>query len=355
MSFVFYAVLIIVSLSSVVFGLEWLSEAPPVWKPVVVATVKQPAAPKANEAAATTATKPADSAATAAQAPPSDAATADRAIGSLQTQTANLGADTGLAQAPAASDIIAPEPVTEATAPRCDVQACSVAYRSFRASDCTWQPYEGPRRFCDKGTPPPAPATAEAPPPSASETAVGQVSNKCDIVACRQAYFTFNPADCTYQPADGPRRLCTKGTPPRPDNAQAPEQGTDQTAAAASTTAEPDSAAKAPLCDVQACAAAYFTFNPADCTYQPVDGPRRLCTKGSPPRPQANASGEDSEAEGEEEEEEATVSVGTASVGAASDAGRTCNVQACAAAYVSFDPADCTYQPLNGPRRLCTR
>lgn len=32
-----------------------------------------------------------------------------------------------------------------------------------------------------------------------------------------------------------------------------------------------------------------------------------------------------------------------------------CNVDACRAAYRSFTEADCTYQPLEGPRRLCTR
>src|SRR5262245_47697518 len=32
-----------------------------------------------------------------------------------------------------------------------------------------------------------------------------------------------------------------------------------------------------------------------------------------------------------------------------------CNVDACTAAYRSFTPADCTYQPSNGPRRLCTK
>ncbi|HET9717833.1 MAG TPA: BA14K family protein [Pseudolabrys sp.] len=32
-----------------------------------------------------------------------------------------------------------------------------------------------------------------------------------------------------------------------------------------------------------------------------------------------------------------------------------CNVDACAAAYISFRSADCTYQPLNGPRRICTK
>jgi hypothetical protein len=33
---------------------------------------------------------------------------------------------------------------------RCDVQACAGAYKSFRASDCTYQPFEGVRRVCEK-------------------------------------------------------------------------------------------------------------------------------------------------------------------------------------------------------------
>ena len=33
---------------------------------------------------------------------------------------------------------------------RCDVQACASAYQSFRASDCTYQPFEGTRRVCEK-------------------------------------------------------------------------------------------------------------------------------------------------------------------------------------------------------------
>jgi hypothetical protein len=34
---------------------------------------------------------------------------------------------------------------------RCDVQACASTYRSFRASDCTYQPFDGSvRRLCEK-------------------------------------------------------------------------------------------------------------------------------------------------------------------------------------------------------------
>ncbi|MGD9616772.1 MAG: PBP1A family penicillin-binding protein [Alphaproteobacteria bacterium] len=33
---------------------------------------------------------------------------------------------------------------------QCDYRACARAYRSFRASDCTYQPYSGPRRICER-------------------------------------------------------------------------------------------------------------------------------------------------------------------------------------------------------------
>jgi hypothetical protein len=40
---------------------------------------------------------------------------------------------------------------------------------------------------------------------------------------------------------------------------------------------------------------------------------------------------------------------------AGSTAAPKCNIEACRAAYRSFTEADCTYQPLEGPRRLCTK
>ena len=52
---------------------------------------------------------------------------------------------------PAPAAVVAPSAQTRsaAAAPdRCDVQACSSAYQSFRVSDCTYKPYEGPRRTC---------------------------------------------------------------------------------------------------------------------------------------------------------------------------------------------------------------
>ena len=34
---------------------------------------------------------------------------------------------------------------------QCDQATCAATYQSFRSSDCTYQPYSGPRRLCDKG------------------------------------------------------------------------------------------------------------------------------------------------------------------------------------------------------------
>jgi 1A family penicillin-binding protein len=34
--------------------------------------------------------------------------------------------------------------------PQCNYRACARAYRSFRTSDCSFQPYGGPRKLCDK-------------------------------------------------------------------------------------------------------------------------------------------------------------------------------------------------------------
>lgn len=40
---------------------------------------------------------------------------------------------------------------TEAVAPPgCNVSACEARYKSFRASDCTYQPNNGPRRLCKR-------------------------------------------------------------------------------------------------------------------------------------------------------------------------------------------------------------
>jgi BA14K-like protein len=60
---------------------------------------------------------------------------------------------------------------TVASGGACNVDACTAAYRSFRASDCSYQPFEGERKFCDAtgaGPAQAASATTPIPPPQAS-------------------------------------------------------------------------------------------------------------------------------------------------------------------------------------------
>ena len=61
---------------------------------------------------------------------------------------------------------------------RCDVRACASAYRSFRASDCTYQPFQGPRRLCER------PETAQQ---RTAETAPASVTERRAERATRQA------------------------------------------------------------------------------------------------------------------------------------------------------------------------
>lgn len=43
-----------------------------------------------------------------------------------------------------------PQPTYAAPPRYCNYQACSYAYRSFDPGTCTFQPYNGPRRYCTK-------------------------------------------------------------------------------------------------------------------------------------------------------------------------------------------------------------
>ncbi|WP_246734658.1 PBP1A family penicillin-binding protein [Chelativorans sp. ZYF759] len=112
--------------------------------------------------------------------------------------------------------------------PSCDVQACSRRYRSFRASDCTYQPYSGGRRMCDIGAADPVQSQAQSNgvevfTPGArrqmarnNERTNGAAGGRqgaaasCNVQACSRAYRSFRAADCTYQPYRGPRRMCQR-------------------------------------------------------------------------------------------------------------------------------------------------
>ena len=57
---------------------------------------------------------------------------------------------------------------------------------------------------------PPAPATAGVATQAAAPVAASEPEARCNVDACTAAYRSFTRSDCTYQPSNGPRRLCTK-------------------------------------------------------------------------------------------------------------------------------------------------
>jgi penicillin-binding protein 1A len=99
-------------------------------------------------------------------------------------------------------------------APQCDYRACA-SRRSFRPSDCTYQPYWGPRRQCEMRARPATPPEQVSRPPSPGEApqspAQARAQAQCNMDVCNQFYSSFNPSDCTYQPyGGGPRRVCER-------------------------------------------------------------------------------------------------------------------------------------------------
>ena len=209
MRFAFYCGVVLVALAAVSFGLDWIpAPMPPMADVSNVAFVPPPPPPPR---VATTPATPSAPVAVAASAAPS-------------------------VPAPAVQPAPAP-PAAAAPRPKCDVDACAEAYRSFRESDCTYNPSNGPRRLCTKGdpekyarahpagapsaeapgsAPPPAATTAEqpaaivAPEPGAAATDAA-APPRCNVSACAAAYpRSFQESDCTFRPSSGPRRVCEK-------------------------------------------------------------------------------------------------------------------------------------------------
>lgn len=109
----------------------------------------------------------------------------------------------------------------------------------------------------------------------------------------------------TAEPSNGTAKTASADAN-KPEDERKPEQQDEKqastvTAESAKAELKPGlsapASARANSCDVQACAAAYKSFRESDCTYQPYDGPRRMCV--NPPTPeQQQASNRHDDADG---------------------------------------------------------
>ena len=210
----FYSAVVLVAAGSVVMGLDWMSAPmPPMPTPKNVVFVPPPPPPRVTAA-------------------PNPAPSADQSPPVSPAPVAPVAPVA--APVPAAPSVATP--VAAAAKIRCDADACAAAYRSFRESDCTYNPSSGPRRLCTKGDP--------------------------------EKFITVAPAKPAQEPTPVPAPVPAVGEPVAvapevPGSIMAPEPGT----------------AAPPQCNVSACAAAYRSFRESDCTFNPSSGPRRLCEK----------------------------------------------------------------------------
>jgi hypothetical protein len=195
MPFLAYVAIVLVSLGGILIELDWLTKPKletkspaqvastavpvrvvpkvdgPTEGPTPVPAKKQEAeqanaSPAVNSVAiTTTGAAPADqtagtaSAVTPAPFPPVVAEAKADSAPQAPVQASPQPAAPAPAQATVAA--VAPQPQVQAPAQpmqtavkqapnSCDVAGCASAYQSFRASDCSYQPMEGPRKFCEK-------------------------------------------------------------------------------------------------------------------------------------------------------------------------------------------------------------
>ena len=168
MQFLVYLTVLMVSVSTVLLEVHWLTTPAPQPKPAVQASATSPRPkvegpnaelspvyPRKVEAVQPAPTQynvqynvaPAAAGNTAAKAETTGAAT--RADDSSKPQSTAVP-DAQNAQASAVQPKQNKSDEVAASNNRCDVQACGSTYKSFRAADCTYQPFDGPRRVCGK-------------------------------------------------------------------------------------------------------------------------------------------------------------------------------------------------------------
>ena len=248
MPFLGYLAIILVSLGGILFELNWLTSPKLENKPAVQASVAAP--PKVAEAimprseiapprnvAPTVTMVPAASSAAPAPAPvaaapvpaPQPVETSSQQAGTAPAiSPAPFGAATGGATSLASTETtgVAPQEfkrefttdtkadttvssatVTSAVAVsannKCDVAACSAAYQSFRASDCTFQPMDGARKACDRA---PEAAQRAAPPPRDTrvEAAARKPNKDTELRAVEREVRRMTAREAGIDPGNNP-------------------------------------------------------------------------------------------------------------------------------------------------------
>lgn len=141
MQFLVYLTVLMVSVSTVLLEIHWLTTPAPQPKPGVQTSAAPPRPKVEGPNAELSPVYPKK-----LEPVPANETTG----GSTRSVDSANAASTGQGDSAENAQAYAAQPEAAASNNRCDVQACASAYKSFRASDCTYQPYDGPRRVCSK-------------------------------------------------------------------------------------------------------------------------------------------------------------------------------------------------------------
>jgi hypothetical protein len=175
MQFLVYLTLLVVSISTLLLEVHWLASPEPRLNPTVQTRATQPAKTEGSHAGVRTvypdASRPLE---TDSQVQTTDTPQASASQQSLpatpvppqqplaapqpsaqQSRTETTGAavrEENTRNSSNGADNSQQQPATlGSSGNRCDILACASTYRSFRANDCTYQPFDGgTRRLCEK-------------------------------------------------------------------------------------------------------------------------------------------------------------------------------------------------------------
>ena len=204
MQFIVYIAVLLVSISSILLELDWLTKPKLETKPAVHATSAPPPVPRV----VTKADGP--NAELNLVYPKKDVPQANETSTNVPQSVASL---------------VTPPPDT-APQPTTAMQAAETMKLANVAQPATEPPQAASANAATETTaPPPQPNTKQAnasnPAPAAPEQAPANASNapvaekasvttkrQCDVSACAAAYHSFRESDCTYQPFEGERRVC---------------------------------------------------------------------------------------------------------------------------------------------------
>jgi hypothetical protein len=255
MQFIVYIAVLLVSISSILLELDWLTKPKLETKPAVHATSAPPPVPRV-------------------------VAKADGPNAELNPVYPKKGApqanETSTNVPQSAASLVTPPPAT-APQPTTAMQAAEAMKLANAAQPATEPPRAAPQTANAPQTVAPA---VVAPTGNATATVAAETTGKAEPAQPpRQAASANAAAETTAPPPPQPDAKQANASNPAP---AAPEQAPAN--ASNARVAEKASVATKRQCDVSACAAAYHSFRESDCTYQPFEGERRVCV--APPSAQ---------------------------------------------------------------------